>query len=293
LGLSAEKQLEIVRKAWGPGRKEGYCFFPWVRGDAATSQERKLSYNEGPAFHWPDDRAKIIGHLKEHANDDVFWCPMLFETKYRRAEFGLEERALWADLDEIDPREISEYPPTIAWETSPGRYQALWLLDGFIYGASGPGMVNQRLTYYLDADPSGWDTTQLLRLPGWANHKPERRLSDGSPAPGNLLWTGGRVYQAADFENLPMVEVDVPISDIMEAELDRIDRHKVWADVKLKLPHRARELYEAREPSGDRSVSLWYLIRCLADAGCSAALVASALHDGRMGKDDIERAREL
>jgi phosphoribosylformimino-5-aminoimidazole carboxamide ribotide isomerase len=31
----------------------------------------------------------------------------------------------------------------------------------------------------------------------------------------------------------------------------------------------------------------------LADAGCSAALVASALHDGRLVKEDIERAREL
>jgi phosphoribosylformimino-5-aminoimidazole carboxamide ribotide isomerase len=34
-------------------------------------------------------------------------------------------------------------------------------------------------------------------------------------------------------------------------------------------------------------------LECLADAGCSAALVASALHDGRLGKEDIERARDL
>lgn len=34
-------------------------------------------------------------------------------------------------------------------------------------------------------------------------------------------------------------------------------------------------------------------LECLADAGCSAALVASALHDGRLGKEDIDRARDL
>ncbi|MCE9524570.1 MAG: hypothetical protein K8R36_00790 [Planctomycetales bacterium] len=34
-------------------------------------------------------------------------------------------------------------------------------------------------------------------------------------------------------------------------------------------------------------------LECLADAGCSAALVASALHDGRLGKEEIERAAEL
>ena len=30
------------------------------------------------------------------------------------------------NTEEADPREIRDYPPTIAWESSPGRYQALW-----------------------------------------------------------------------------------------------------------------------------------------------------------------------
>lgn len=293
MSITPEKQLEIVRKAWGPGKKEGYCFFPWVRGDAKDSHERKLSFKEGPAYKWPQDKNRIVQHLKDHSGDDVFWCPMLFEAPYRRAEFGLEERSLWADLDEVDPRAIEDYPPTIAWETSPDRYQGLWLLGGeFIYGASGPGMVNQRLTYHLDADPSGWDTTQLLRLPGWPNHKPERRLEDGSPSPAKLLWTNGRVYEATDFAALPTIEVTTPLSDIIETELDRIDRHALWARVKMRLPHRARELYEAREVAGDRSEQLWYLIRCIADAGCSVSEIVALVRDTVWNKF-ADRADEL
>ncbi|MCI0360947.1 MAG: HisA/HisF-related TIM barrel protein [Planctomycetaceae bacterium] len=34
-------------------------------------------------------------------------------------------------------------------------------------------------------------------------------------------------------------------------------------------------------------------LKALADAGCDAALVASALHDGRLTREDVERAREF
>ena len=82
-----------------------------------------------------------------------------------------DEHALWADLDEVDPESIKDYRPSIAWESSPGRYQALWLAaSGDFQGASWPGNENQQLTYYVGADRSGWDTTQLLRIPGWINH---------------------------------------------------------------------------------------------------------------------------
>jgi hypothetical protein len=135
------------------------------------------------AFRWPNDRAEIIKHLETHLGNRSrrLLVPESFEFPNRRSDLAMDEHALWADLDEVDPREIRDYPPTIAWQTSPGRYQALWLADeGDFQGASWPGNENQRLTYLLGADPSGWDTTQLLRLPEWPNHKPEYlRLTEG------------------------------------------------------------------------------------------------------------------
>ena len=130
----------------------------------------------------------------------------MFEQPRRQLELAMDEHCLWADLDEVDPTQLEEYPPTIAWETSPGRYQALWLTQGDIQGASWPGRENQCLTYHIGADPSGWDTTQLLRIPGWKNHKPEYKEKYGDYPEGKLLWQRGRVYLQDEFNDLPEFE---------------------------------------------------------------------------------------
>ena len=274
--LSAEQQVALISKAWG--RQKGYAFFPYVSGDATDKTTRIQSYHEGRAYYWPREKDAIVQHLKAHVNDDLYWCPSLFEGKRRVLELAMDEHALWADLDNIDPAKIDdEYRPTIAWETSPGSYQALWIItSGDMQGASWPGNENQRLTYYLGADASGWDTTQLLRIPGWSNHKPEyKEANGGKPVPGKLLWQNGRRYLPDEFTDLPEVQTFTEVQTVLEDEVDRVDRHKVWGDVRLKLPHRARELFAAREAVGDRSEQLWWMMRCLADVGCSATEIVA------------------
>ena len=195
----------------------------------------------------------------------------------------MDEHALWADLDEVDPREIRDYPPTIAWESSPNRFQALWLTEkGDFQGASWPGNENQKLTYMLGADPSGWDTTQLLRLPGWPNFKPERIEANGGKAPmGKLLWSAGQTYTLEEFKDLPEVQGASSYNSVMieafESEVEDVDRLKVLAKLKIKLNATARELLKAREVSGDRSSQMWYLMRCLADAGATSQEIVAII----------------
>lgn len=279
-----DKALGIISKAWGR-RQKGYCFFPWISGKAKDKKERILSYNEGVSFAWPDERDKILDHLQLHTNDDVYWCPSLFEYRKRRMELATDEHALWADLDAVDPKSIQDYPPTIAWETSPGRYQALWLMNsGDIQGASWPGNENQKLTYHLGADISGWDTTQLLRIPGWTNHKPEYRNAKGGGIKGRLLWSNGRTYLQDDFKDLPELvsmgqEAVLALGDAFEDELDHIDRLKVWGRVRLRVSSRVREMVSSKNASGDRSDVLWEIERELADAGCSLLEIVSIVRE--------------
>lgn len=288
--LSTEQQLNLISKAWG--RQEGYCFFPWISGKAKNREERVRAYNEGPSFLWPRDKSLILDHMAAHKGDDMYWCPSLFEKRQRKMELAMDEHALWADLDEVDPTQIDEeYRPTIAWETSPGRFQALWIISGGdVMGASWRGGENHRLTMYLGADPSGWDTTQLLRIPGWTNHKPEYDAPTG-----RLLWSNGRRYLPDDFEDLPDVKDQVgQVATVLEDEIDKVDRHEAYGRVRLKLPKRARELFTAREVSGDRSETLWWMMRCLADAGCTALEIVAIVRptvwnkfDGR--QDELQR----
>ena len=276
-----ERNLKLISRAWGRNQS-GFVFFPYIdRGAQLESGSRKKGFHEGPAFKWPQEREKIIEHCLAHTGHDLYWSTSMFEYPIRREDYAMDEHALWADLDEVDPRNLDEYPPTMAWESSPGRYQALWLsANGDFQGASWPGNENQRMTYLIGADPSGWDTVQLLRMPDWENHKPEYKQPDGSYPRGELLWANGARYQPGDFDELPEIAgVSGQLTDALESEIDAIDRHKVIARVRLKMTHRAREMLTAREVSGDRSGQLWYLIRALADVGCSVAEIVAIVRD--------------
>jgi hypothetical protein len=297
--VNISRMLTIISKAWG--QQTGYCFFPYIdRAEQVRTGLRNKGYYEGPvrdkkdrrgpSFRWPNDRAEIREYLEAHLakSHDVYWCPSLFEFPTRRSDVAMDEHALWADLDEADPREISNYPPTIAWESSPGRYQALWLAsEGDFQGASWPGNENQRLTYLVGADPSGWDTTQLLRLPGWPNFKPERVEANGGKAPaGKLLWSAGQSYTIEDFHDLPEVRgaVSSELTEALEAEVDNIDRLGALKRLKIKLNHTARDLLNAKEVSGDRSSQMWYLMRCLADAGGTTTEIVAIIRPGVWNK---------
>ena len=274
--LEHAKALRIISRAWG--KQDGYAFFPHIdREEQRLAGERRAGYHENRAFKWPEEKRQILEHMAKHEGDDLYWCPSLFEGSDRKIELAMDEHAMWADLDEADPRLLKgnhDYRPTVAWESSPGRFQALWLGNpdlGDFAGASWSGNENQRLTYHLGADKSGWDTTQLLRIPGWDNHKPEYSKR-GKPVPGKLLWDRGPMYEMDDFKLLPEVKGALgqnKLGDVLEEEIEAVDRHKVIARIKLKLNQRAREMLTARTVMGDRSENLWYLIRCLADAGCT------------------------
>jgi hypothetical protein len=229
--------------------------------------------------------------MKQHEHHDLYWCPSLFEYPQRNENLAMDEHALWADLDAADPRQIpDEYRPTIAYETSEGRYQALWIAGaGDFQGASWPGNENQRMTYLVGADLGGWDTVQLLRIPEWTNHKLDRKGERGK-----VLWADGPLYYPGDFADLPEVRgtTDPGLSDALEEEIDRVDRHAVIARIQLELPHRARELLRTKEISGDRSAQQWWLTRCLADAGCSIAEIVSIIHSLPWNKF-AERADEI
>lgn len=298
------KALRIISRAWG--RQSGYAFFPHIdREEQIRTGERRAGFHESRAFRWPQDKSKILEHMAKHIGHDLYWCPNLFEGPDRKSELAMDEHALWADLDEADPRLLSDntdYKPTVAWESSPGRYQGLWLGNpdnGDFQGASWPGNENQRLSYHIGADKSGWDTTQLLRIPGWPNWKPEYRRA-GKPRIGKLLWERGPLYEMDDFKALPEVKgalTQDKLGDILESEIDNIDRSKVVARIKLKLNQVARDLLGARTasgPQGSRGDNLWYLIRCLADAGCTVQEIVAVVRPSVWNKfegrhDELKR----
>lgn len=201
-------------------------------------------------FFHRNDIGKIADFIEEHRSSDLYFCPHGFSEKRRRKAFAVKPNLLWADLDEADPRQI-KYRPSIAFESSPGRFVGLWLIDGEMTEE-----LNRRLTYLIDGDVSGWDLTQVLRVPGTINFKYT------SQPRTRIMWTDGPEYE------LKKLGRELPAVDGEADEVDVIDASEVYKRWEKKLPHWCRrELLHGKPAVGKRSEMLWKLGNELIEQG--------------------------
>ncbi len=269
--MAVDEAVKVLKRIWAR-HGEGYVFMPYIPKDIARSprkEERRAGWREGRAFKL-GDWDKIKAHIASHWDDDLYFTPMVFSHPTRTREYAKASSRLWADLDGADPREVdSDLHPTIAWETSPGRYAAVWCMATRRPETTERGGENHRLTIATGADPSGWDTTQLLRVPGSANNKHDYKAGTR----GRLLWVeqGGLGWDAIDA--LPeMADTDVAGGDLIDEQLiEGIDPYAAYARIKRNLPGIIRQYMRLRDADEtmDRSSIAWQIERSLADAGAS------------------------
>jgi hypothetical protein len=190
--------------------------------------------------------------LKDHEDRDIYFCPHGF-VRPRRLKKNVEiPKILWADLDEANPRDFDEsLLPTVAFESSPGRFVGLWLMTDFITEE-----LNQRLTYHIDADKGGWDFTQVLRFPGTKNYK-----YDASPKV-KILWSDGPKYSVADIEKALPGETVKRRNASEASEIYKRYERSFSGFIR-------RELLRGKPKRGKRSEVFWRLVNDLIEAGVS------------------------
>ena len=284
MSLMPSTSFETLSRIWGTS--EGYVWTPWIEANS-WGGPKGPRYHEGRAWRWPEQADGIRAHIEAHADDDQYFTPSVFSAPRRVTQHAIPVPWLWADLDPVDPTRVEGLTPTIAWETSPSRYQCVWEMPYPREGATEYGGPNHRLTHYLGADPSGWDATQLLRIPGSAHSKHGLQR-------GQLLWADGpRLHwrQTARLPEVPTRNDDSAMTALSEEAIRSIDRADVWARVRPLVSMRTRELMALRDVSDlDRSEALWSVERDLADAGCSAleivAVVMRSPLDKYQGRGD-------
>ena len=129
-------------------------------------------------FEWPKESLKAENWiLKVEPNHNVYFCVNLLEKQERKKEYCLPGNLLWADLDGVNPDTIQppQIPPPIVIQSSPGRWQAIWRMTSQVPALQAQD-YSRRIAYALSphgADISGWDLTQLLRVPLTINFKYE------------------------------------------------------------------------------------------------------------------------
>jgi hypothetical protein len=156
-------------------------FFETIFGDSkgilclATTDPRapKATFRQ-EFFDWPKESIKMENWiLKVEPKHNVYFCVNLLDRRERRKEFCLPTDLLWSDLDSVNPDTIQppQIPPPIVIQSSPGRWQAIWRMSTSVNPIQAQD-YSRRIAYSLNgADKSGWDLTQLLRVPLTTNFK--------------------------------------------------------------------------------------------------------------------------
>lgn len=206
--LSTQEFFEILF-----GESEGFLFLGWRNDEGELNQFKPLRYPDAL-----DTAAKLV---ELHKDEDVYFSPMLYSVPRRKKSTVQVTPVCYADTDQFDP---SRYliAPTLNVETSGGHTHSYWVLDSNEYSREDVSRVSRAIALAHDerdaegnkigVDPSGWDLTQLLRVPGTKNTK------RGTAEPVFVRNFTGDIYSleqladAYDPQNVAAVDIHVASS---------------------------------------------------------------------------------
>jgi hypothetical protein len=175
-------------------------------------------------YKWPDEFERMLDEIDQKVpRFNVWYCTTLLDDKRRTKDACLPSRVVWADLDSCDPDDINP-SPTCVIESSPNRYQALWRLDRVV----SPDVAedySKRIAYTYSrngVDKTGWDLTQLLRVP--LTHNFKYRKGQALPPEVKIISTNNETISVDVFEDIATAELsqDNPILSTPMPALDEL-----------------------------------------------------------------------
>lgn len=284
----AQVRREAFFRLLFPITETGFIFVATINRISASENEFRET-----AYRWPDESDAMFEFIDSNAMIlDMYFAPMLFEGRHRVKDGVSYTPGAWADLDTCNP-ELLLVKPSITVETSPNRYQGYWL---FSLGNELPPAVaedlSKRIAYYHAADgcdKSGWDLTQLLRVPNTFNHKYKAM----SPPVVNVIHAGKKYDSIDRFKEYPETSVSSALDLAMPTDQDfgSLTVDDILENYRIKLDNEVWGLIQI-EPSHDWSKFLYKLQMMLFEAGMTRAeayavcLTAACNKYVRDGKDN-------
>lgn len=267
----AERRAIFFRIAFGDN--EGFvCIARRERGSKMFHEE---------FFSWPGQSSELNDYVERFiAAHDIWFCPQLLSRKQRKKDAAILCPSAWADLDFCPPSKML-VEPNIVVQSSPNRYQAYWRFDAPLAPLDAED-VSRRIAYaHADdgCDKSGWDLTQLLRVPYTYNQK---YAGDGEPPVVEIVSTRKDACSVTDFDVYPQIEeykkfVEASMPQQLEDSGDIMMRNR------SRLHPMAFLLY-SQQPKTDWSKALWNLELLLYESGLSLEEVFSVARDSACNK---------
>lgn len=251
----------ILKSIWG--KQDGYVFVPALKDG---------KWREGRAYKYPEEIDVVLDYVKAMMDTgwNTYWCPLVFNVPKRLKENALPNaQILWSDLDYVNPDDLDELKPTIAWASSDERYQALWVLNKRA-PVEQVEALNRALTYAIGADRSGWDVTQVLRIPGSPNHK------YSPPQQGRILWADKtRLFDSEKLKDI--LKADEAIAETVALQQLQTPMELL---AKFHIPKRTTALLTVEESEievGERSDRLWEIETSLVESGVPINIIIQVI----------------
>ncbi len=280
LGAVPEELDRIWKHIYGEGPGHLALFSGSRSPSAKYPNKNRLTAVEQKYFRWPEEADEAARWVFEESEGgrEVYHCGHLVTCQRRRKEDAAPMLALYVDGDGAKvPEGIPQ--PTTTVQSSPGREQFYYKLTRPIPPELAE-QLNKRLAYAMGADKSGYDLTQVLRIPGTQNHKYEdtptveiKEIVDKVYDPDHL----DRVLPPLEEEqnpkgkDTPQDDPRPPLGETEESPV-RLDDYgmRVWKGENPKLTENGSE---------DRSASLMKIARVLCDAGATRNTIVNALEE--------------
>jgi len=253
----------------------GYVYAPIKK----PSQEWRQQW-----FGWPVEKEALVDWIiTESLESDVYLGPVLYKEKKVSKDSISHSNVVWIEFDgkeDINWQKLPE-PDAIIQTSTSTHLHCFWSMDAL--SADSLEDINRRITYYLEADSSGWDSTQVLRPPNTINYKHNVPVRSVKHLVG--------LHSPNEFDPAPNIEKPVETytyNSLLPVSIIKLDPkllNRVTKEV-VKHPHRSEFL-----------MATGYL---LAESGLSGLEIVSCLYeiDARIKKfvgraDQLRRLSEI
>lgn len=235
-------------------------------------------------FQWPTEKPELVDWIiTEGLESDVYLGPVIYKEKKVAKDSIDHSNVVWIEFDGKEDIKWEKLPePDAIIQTSTSTHlHCFWQMEPL--SSDSLEDINRRITYYLEADSSGWDSTQVLRPPNTINYKHN--------VPVRSIKHTENLHQPNEFDPAPEIAKPVEtytyenLINVQGIKLDPSLAHKVNTEV-VKHPHRSEFL-----------MSTGYL---LAESGLTGLEIVSCLYvvDARIKKfvgrgDQLKRLSEI
>jgi predicted transcriptional regulator len=237
-------------------------------------------------FKWPAQKALATKFVEGSRTKNVWFCVNLLDSPERTKPHCLPTNIIWADLDNCHPSKLDPQPQIVI-ESSPDRYQALWILDENVPAAVAEEYSKRIYSKYrVEGVDSGWALTKLLRIPFTVNYKYASK-----PTVHLLRADENHHINPSIFEELVIQELtEANVEDIELPNLvDLPSSESVIYAHRYDLGHTAFLNLYTEEPPEDWSSVLWRLIKICSEVGMTkeeAFVIAATSKCNKYERDD-------